>query len=357
MWCNGSGRRALVYVCPNPLCKEVLSSQSGLTNHFLHFATCDNVNTSVVAFLEDSQQDDADRGTSLAGATSELDPCVHSDSEEAPEYRFDFVENYPETAHEEANARLADPGNFAAGIHVIARQAGVAHTVDDHAEIKLLKILDDVNVPHYLFKDILDWSADAKACGYAFRPNRRSRPAHILNLEKRFSLRNCRPMQTPVMFPEDNLRIDVTHFDFFSQLASLLKDKSLTGDLTHLVVPQDNLFAKYKSPNGRLGTFNSGSWYHKARDYVCEPNSNDWMCPIIYGCDETIVGSSQGRASVTPLMFTLSILNEYIRNKRTAWRPLGYVYDLAQHGKGMLSADMTTPRELKPEEKAHGTIR
>jgi hypothetical protein len=159
-------------------------------------------------------------------------------------------------------------------------------------------------------------------------------------------------MQTPVMFPEDNLRIDVTHFDFVSQLASLLKDKSLTGDLTQLDVPPDNPFAKYKSPNGRLGTFNSGSWYDKAWDYVCEPNSNDWMCPIIYGCDETIVGSSQGRASVTPLLFTLSIFNEHIRNKRTSWRPLGYVYDLAQHGKGMLSADRTTPRELKPEEKS-----
>jgi hypothetical protein len=158
-------------------------------------------------------------------------------------------------------------------------------------------------------------------------------------------------MQTPVMFPEDKLRIDVTHFDFVSQLASLLKDKSLTGDLTQLDVPPNNPFAKYKSPNGHLGTFNSGSWYDKAWDYVCEPNSNDWMCTIIYGCDETIVGSSQGCASVTPLLFTLSIFNEHIRNKRTSWRPLGYVYDFAQHGKGTIFADTTTPRELKPEEK------
>jgi hypothetical protein len=76
------------------------------------------------------------------------------------------------------------------------------------------------------------------------------------------------------------------------------------------------------------------------------------MCSIIYGCDETIMGSSQGRASVTPLLFTLSIFNEHLRNKRTSWQPLGYVYDLAQHGKGMLSTDRTTPRELKPEEKS-----
>jgi hypothetical protein len=298
----GRSRRAPVYVCPNPLCKEVLPNHSGLTNHFLHFTTFGKVNTSVLVILEDAQQADTDRETSLARVASELDPCVHSNSEEATDYHFDFVEDYPENeaepevvaAHEEANARLADKGNFA-GVHVVAHQAGVAHTVDDHAELKLIKILDDTNVPHYLFKDILDWSADAKARGYAFHPTRRSRPAHILNLEKQFSLQNCRPMQTPAMFPEDNLRIDVTRFDFVSQLASLLKDKSLTGDLTQLDVPQDNPFAKYKSPNGRLGTFNSGSWYDKAWDYVCEPNSNDWMlCPIIYGCDGTIVVVKSG---------------------------------------------------------------
>jgi hypothetical protein len=93
-----------------------------------------------------------------------------------------------------------------------------------------------------------------------------------------------------VMFPEDNLCINITHFDFVSQMTSLLKDKSLTGDLAQLDVPQDNPFARYKSPNGRLCAFNAG-W-----GYVCGPNSNDWMCPIIYRCDETIVGSSQGRA-------------------------------------------------------------
>jgi hypothetical protein len=163
----------------------------------------------ILAILEDAQQANTDRETPLAQATSELDPCVHSDSEEPTNYRFDFVEDYPENEaepdvvanQEDVNARLADHGNFA-GVHVVTRQAGVTHTIDDHAGIKLIKILDDANVPHYLFKDIWDWAANAtKAHGYAFRPTRQSRPAHILSLEKRFSLQNCRPMQTPVMFP------------------------------------------------------------------------------------------------------------------------------------------------------------
>jgi hypothetical protein len=62
---------------------------------------------------------------------------------------------------------LAANGVFA-GVHVVAHQAGVTHTVEDHAKTKLLKILDDANVPHYLFMDILEWYADAKARGYSF---------------------------------------------------------------------------------------------------------------------------------------------------------------------------------------------
>jgi hypothetical protein len=113
----GGSRRAPAYACPNPLCKEVLPSQSGLTNHFLHFTTCGNVNTSVIAILEEAQQADTERETSLARATSELDPCIHSDSEEATDYRFDFVEEYLENEadpdvladqEDASNARLAD---------------------------------------------------------------------------------------------------------------------------------------------------------------------------------------------------------------------------------------------------------
>jgi hypothetical protein len=49
-----------------------------------------------------------------------------------------------------------------------------------------------------------------------------------------------------------------------------------------------------------------------------------WLCPIIYPCDETLGGSHLGHASsLTPLVFTLSIFNESIHNKRTFWRPLG----------------------------------
>jgi hypothetical protein len=69
-------------------------------------------------------------------------------------------------------------------------------------------------------------------------------------------------------------------------------DKSLTGDITQLDVNPDDPFARYQSPKGRLGTFNTEKWYAKAHNFLCTPNSNDWLCPIIYACDETLVVES-----------------------------------------------------------------
>ena len=334
------------HLCPNQLCHRKFTSKQGMTNHFQHYSQCSEIAGSG---FENSQP---------ATATTLADPCVDTDSDDDADAPFDFEAEYPENAVDAAagpalpdQAALAAQGIFG-NAHVVVRQAGVTSTVAEYVELSLLKITDDANIPHYLYKDILEWAAGAKARGYDFRPSRTSRPAQIASFEKRFSLQSCRPQQATIVFPEDNLRIEITYFDFVQQLHSLLTDKSLTGDLTQLDVPQDNPFGKYVSPTGRLGPFNSGSWYHNAWDSLCEPNSNDWLCPIIYGCDETIVGSSQGRASVTPLLFTLSIFNEHLRNKRTSWRPLGYVYDLAQHGKGMASSGRHVPRILLPEEKS-----
>jgi hypothetical protein len=48
----------------------------------------------------------------------------------------------------------------------------------------------------------------------------------------------------------------------------------------------------------------------------------------------------------------LAVFNESIRNKQTSWRPLRYVYDIAQHGKGMVTnTTRHLLRKMKPEEK------
>ena len=113
-----------------------------------------------------------------------------------------------------------------------------------------------------------------------------------------------------------------------------MNDPFLVNDLSKLDVNQSDPFTKYKSTNNRITCFNSASWYHNAWINCCtEPN--DWLCPIIFGCDETQVGSHLGRATCTPLHFTLSIFNEELRRKSTSWRTLGYLYNLSIHGTQM----------------------
>lgn len=327
-----------------------------MSNHFLYYSKCnEKVSESTTAHW---------RSIEKSRATAYNVPWERTESDSEDDTNFDFNDDHP-VENDEESAVLPDVplaplnaglpmllnGNFG-NIEVIKRQKGITHTDSEYAETKLLKILEDANCPNYLFGDILDWAADARRRGYNFEATCKTRGAVIGNLEKRFNLKFCRPEQVTVAFPQDNLFVDITRFNFLAQFHSLITDKSLTGDITQLDVPQDDPFGKYESPDGRLGAFNSGSWYQKAWANQCEPDSDDWMCPIIYGCDETHVGSSQGRASVTPLIFTLSIFNESLRNKKTSWRPLGYVYDIAQHGKAMHTEGRTIPRKMTPEEKS-----
>ena len=115
-----------------------------------------------------------------------------------------------------------------------------------------------------------------------------------------------------INFENDNLQVPVIVFDFKQQLLSLLNDSQLIYNINMLDVPKNNPFNKYLSPNGKLSCFNSGKWYHKAWDHSCH-QENDWLCPIIFGCDETLIGSHLGRKGMTPLTFTLSIFSEELK--------------------------------------------
>ena len=212
----------------------------------------------------------------------------------------------------------------------------------DLFETQLLKILNDANTPHFLFQDLMEWASNASKNGYNFIPLCATRKATIKRLEKDYQLQYCRPFQIPITFQEDGLEIEITAFDFQAQLYSLLSNDELTNDLNMLDVNKDDPFTKYIPPDGMIGTFNSGSWYNNAWDFCVRPNTNDWMCPIIFGIDETLVGSHLNRATATPVSFTLSIFSEETRARPSAWRTLGFVYDTKIHGKTLVTNNENT---------------
>ena len=320
------------HLCPNKLCLSSFTSKKGLADHFQYYSQCHATmyNTSAVESANNNHPDASLDDEALSDNTSFHDNVALLDNDNT------------------GNEQLDDDND-----HLLAatKRPAIHRTNDDFQPTKLLKLLNDANAPLDLYSNICKWASDACADGYDFNPPRATRESQINHLITTQKLEKCRPYTESLTFSEDNLTIQITKFDFESQFYSLISDEKLTGSLDKLDVNPEDPFTQYQSPDGRVGSFNSGSWYRNAWQNLCAPESNDMLCPIIFGCDETLVGSHLGRASVTPLVFTLSIFNEALRNRPCAWRPLGYIYDLNQHGKAMNTTDKKKIRKMKPEEK------
>ena len=121
-------------------------------------------------------------------------------------------------------------------------------------------------------------------------------------------------------------RMDVTVFNFENQLLNLLKDRTLFGDFQNLDGNPDDPFGHYKA---KMIICQQSILVTDTRMHIkiiISPDT-EMLIPIIFACDETKV-SNQGKVSSWPLIFTLSILNQTMRNKPSAWHLLGYIPDL-----------------------------
>ena len=126
-----------------------------------------------------------------------------------------------------------------------------------------------------------------------------------------------------MLLPPDNLMLKVTCYDFTSMLSSLMNDKKL-NHLSNLIVNPKDPFAKYVSPNDKLGEINSGFWYHQAYNNLVTDSQKDFLLPIIFAMDKTTIFNS-AHLHVFAIMLTTSIFKQSIRNQADAWRLLEYI--------------------------------
>jgi len=94
--------------------------------------------------------------------------------------------------------------------------------------------------------------------------------------------------------------------------------------MDNLVMNPHGRFAKYVSPNGKLGEVNSGRWYEDAYSTMVKDDDKDFLLPIIFALDKTSI-SSTAKLNVYAVLFTTTIFNIKTRNCANAWRPLGYI--------------------------------
>ena len=90
----------------------------------------------------------------------------------------------------------------------------VPFTKEQLIETQLLKCLNDVNAPHFLYKSSVDWAKKTYDQGYQFDSTRTTRAAQIKHLEYQYKLHYLPPMQIPTVLPFGGEIVNVTAFDF-----------------------------------------------------------------------------------------------------------------------------------------------
>ena len=188
-----------------------------------------------------------------------------------------------------------------------------AYTTSQNYEAQLLKIIHSIGAPNGAFQSIMSWARSASLEGYEFLPSPQAYERQILKLEKLVGMQSCRPTRVPVdLFRPDMEEdiLDVVVFDFPTMLASLFNCPVL-NKLENLVVNPKDRFSKYESPHGDLGEVNSGAWYDRAYSNLVTDPDKDFLCPIIFAMDKTVISEMAG-LHVFVILFTTTIFNREV---------------------------------------------
>jgi Plavaka transposase len=203
------------------------------------------------------------------------------------------------------------------------------YTTRREVEIRLLKLCTELEAPLYAFEEIMKWARHAFDAGYDFLPKQSTYRDQVKKIEIWMGLENHRPKEIPVELPCDkrgNDTVDVTVFDFKTQLQSLLDDPVLNRD-ENLVVNGADPFTRYVSPNDRLGECLSGSWYNHAWNEMEKDGLCNFMIPIIFYIDKTQVSTS-GKLSIHPVQMSLGIFTEKVSTECSCDLHMGGIWSL-----------------------------
>ena len=342
--------------CGNGLCNRPFKNERGLKSHYRNSIicamrassasasssigglknvsnTCVAIASSTLASSECSEATEESDSVVESEASpiffpwddeSSIDESDHADNliqyEDIVETQFGNLNDFVDCNNPSNSQSIVPPAS-------IVRPPISFHT-HSFMETKLLKLLNDVNAPHSLYQNVMNWASEAKKDGYEFRSGRTTRAAQVKHLEKWLGLKYCRPETKMLCLPGDMLFVPVTSFDFKSVLFSLLSNPKLVGDITKLDVNQDDPFARYVAKDGLLSCVNSGQFYNDAYDNMIKDPSKELLILIIMCSDETML-SKGGKAGAWPMMFTLGIFGQLLRNTAASYGPLGYLYDLS----------------------------
>jgi hypothetical protein len=92
-------------------------------------------------------------------------------------------------------------GTYSESTNNSALRFGISFTTEQYHKTKLLKILSNVNAPHYLYKEVMNWGSAARLDNYRFNPTGSSRNAQVKYLKKWLQCQYSCPQQIPTPLP------------------------------------------------------------------------------------------------------------------------------------------------------------
>ncbi len=219
-------------------------------------------------------------------------------------------------------------------------------------EVQLLKLLHEIGAPNHAFQSLMSWARQADENDYHFQPSPMAYESQIRNLTQLVGMTSCRPTVSKVSLEPDDIVLDVVVFPFATMLASLLNCPML-NKLENLVINPDDPYGR--CPGQGLGEVNTAQWYQDTYDRMILNPGKDFLCPIIFAMDKTVI-SEISHLSVNVILFSTTLFNQEVstierdflpslclhslcfvpqtlqtRNKSIAWRPLAYIPDQDLH--------------------------
>jgi hypothetical protein len=228
-----------------------------------------------------------------------------SSSESSVEYPYPPVDSDdPDTS----NGAIDSPNVAAEGILQNVVSFPVAFSNAALHKVQLLKLLHEIGAPNHAFKSLMTWARKADENDYHFQPSPMCYESQIKNLTGLVGMTPCRPKITKVSLEPDDIILDVVVFPFATMLSSLLNCPML-NKLENLVVNPDD---RYGRCDGEcLGEVNSAQWYQDTHDRMILNPGKDFLCPIIFAMDKTVI-SEISHLSVNVILFSTTIFNQEV---------------------------------------------
>ena len=348
---KASKRKAYYKVsCLCPSCGNTFSKQVGLSLHLYHNPkTCGRLNTS-------SALKSVKNLTVMLPSLSQSRNCVENnvnendDDDDDDDNAIDVNDSH-DGDDDNNNFEIFDSSNGTneiihlspATLKNLQGEVGssVTHLAEQRVHTELIKILDDVGAPDYLFQKIINWASHAQSLNYNFCPRHVSRIAAINDLKIHFNMHSLSPTINSVQLEAAVEEVPIVSFPFQAQLTSLLTNSELMApsnlvlnspleyedgsvDYAPWFLPYDN-----SEDDNVLDEVLSGQWYKETVSQLSanETNKNLFVCPLIVYVDKTFIDPMRSRFNLEPVNFTLGIFNRKSRQKFEFWRTLGYIPD------------------------------